>query len=194
MDRKALLLVISFCISACAGNRLDAEQENLEKPPRIVDFSTYNEKFPEHAAADKEAAGDSGASSENYQNFDVVLTNQGGQDTSLAIVQPYEQAWSMVAKALQHEAFDVTDRDRGAGVFYVTYDPDYQKSAWQKTLSFFSGNAEAISDFQLKLTDVDTITEITAELIADEDEDNYVDPDDEVERFLLVLYKILRKQ
>lgn len=187
----SLLIVGAAILASCAGNEVNSELASLEKPPRIVDFSTYNEAYPSHAPSDQQESEETGT----MENFDVLLTEQGGRKTTLTIVKPYDKAWPRVAKALSQAAFDVTDKDRDAGVFYVSYDPNYKQSGWEKTLNFFSGNSELINDYQLKLTDNNAITEITAELIEDDlDDGSYSDPDKAVETFMLALYKILRTQ
>ncbi len=194
---RCLIIILSVCLTACGGTKLDEEQEALEKPPRLVDFSTYNEDYPNQSGAQPNP-GEPAQEAGLLENFDVLITKQDGADTSLAIVQPYDKSWLMVAKALKSEAFDISDRDRDAGVFYVSYDPDFEQSTWDKTTEFFTGGSDLENDFKLKLTDVDTITEITAELVPDEDDDDdnpkLSDPDVEVEKFLLELYRILRVQ
>ncbi len=190
--RLLLFTAVAAALVSCAGTKVDSELANLEKPPRMVDFSTYNQTYPSHSNAEQQASEET----EKRENFDVLLTDKSGRNTTLTIVQPYDRAWARVAKALNGKAFDVSDRDRDSGMFYVSYDPDYEQSGWEKAASFFTGGSEMENDYKLKLTDNETVTEITAELIADDafDEGNYSDPDTEVEKFLTALYKILRKQ
>lgn len=39
----------------------------------------------------------------------------------IRLVLPYERAWASLSKAIDDSGFEVTDRDRSAGTYYVTY-------------------------------------------------------------------------
>ena len=44
-----------------------------------------------------------------------------GSDSYLRLELPFERAWASVAKALQSSGFEITDRNRSEGTYYLNY-------------------------------------------------------------------------
>jgi len=75
----------------------------------IVVTITFTSKSA--AAAGMAAAGVAGGV---YTEWDVILLI-----TYILLALPYERAWASVGRALEKSGFEITDRDRSAGAYYV---------------------------------------------------------------------------
>jgi uncharacterized lipoprotein len=205
ISRFILCAVITLSILSCAGSNDDQIEDihlnydpvKLERPPRIVDYSTMQE--PAGITADSAAEQTAGETPQQIDNPSVMLSAMAGSDTRIEIREPYSKAWSMVAKALTAKSFSVTDRDRDNGLFYVKFDPDAEgrdDSAWDNIVSFLAKDQSGAGEYHLKLEQFDSAIDVTAEMVEDEnvdDEDDLVDPDKSVEIFLTALFKVLRE-
>jgi uncharacterized lipoprotein len=205
ITRFILCAVITMAILSCAASNDDQIEDihlnydpvKLERPPRIVDYSTMQE--PAGLTADSAAEQTAGETAQQIDNPSVMLSAMAGSDTRIEIREPYSKAWSMVAKALAAKSFSVADRDRDNGLFYVKFDPDAEgsdDSAWDNIVSFLAKDQSGAGEYHLKLEQFDSAIDVTAEMVEDEnidDEDDLVDPDKSVEIFLTALFKVLRE-
>jgi len=62
----------------------------------------------------------------------VALVEDPEGPSYVALELPYERAWASLARALELSGFEITDRNRSTGRYYVTYqgDPDEEKGGW----------------------------------------------------------------
>jgi len=52
--------------------------------------------------------------------------------TYIRLALPYDRAWASLGKALETSSFEITDRDRSAGVYYARFlgTPDEDEEGW----------------------------------------------------------------
>ena len=194
--RLFLALLIS-CATSCAGKKDNPELDSLQRPPQIVNYpapeqdrAAYSEPEVEDAALEEV---------EKQPNQNVQLTNVAGSNTAIKILEPFDEAWLLVTKALKYDsAFKITDRNRDQGVFYVSYNPDdHDNTFWNNTVSFLSGGSESEGSYNLRLVESGPNTDLSAEMIVeeefDDEGDSFADPEVGVEKFLSALYKVLQE-
>ncbi|HYA19621.1 MAG TPA: outer membrane protein assembly factor BamC, partial [Burkholderiales bacterium] len=74
----------------------------------------------------------------------ATLTKQPDGTGSLSINDGFDRAWRRVGLALDRVGFTVEDRDRGQGIYFVSYaDPeatDYHKKGWLDKLAFWKSD------------------------------------------------------
>jgi len=74
----------------------------------------------------------------------ATLTKQPDGTGSLSINDGFDRAWRRVGLALDRVGFTVEDRDRGQGIYFVSYaDPeatDYHKKGWLDKLEFWKSD------------------------------------------------------
>ena len=51
----------------------------------------------------------------------IALQESPEGDTFIRLELPFDRAWASLARALQESTFEITDRDRSAGTYYVTF-------------------------------------------------------------------------
>lgn len=195
---RLFLAFLAVIFASCSSNQERTPVEKLERPPQMVNYTTddHQDRF-----ADSVPQGDGGEAQEEEKkpNQNVRLMTVSGSDTKLEILEPFDQAWVLVAKAMKYDsAFEVTDRNRDEGIFYVSYSPDkHNKSLLNSTLSFFTGGSESEGDYYLRLVESGPKSEVTAEMVVeeefDDEGDSIADPEVGVEKFLTALYKVLQE-
>lgn len=171
--------------------------EKLERPPQMVNYSgdgqdRFTDSVPQGDGAEAQEE-------EKKPNQNVRLMAVAGSNTKLEILEPFDQAWVLVAKALKYDsAFEVTDRNRDEGIYYVSYNPDdHDKSFLNSTLSFLTGGSESEGNYYLRLVESGPKSEVTAEMVVeeefDDEGDSTADPEVGVEKILTALYKVLQE-
>lgn len=122
----------------------------------------------------------------------ATLTQLPNGDTLLAMNEPFDRAWHRVGMGLDRAGFTIEDRDRAAGVYYVSYtDPDakLQKSFWSR-LTFWrpDDNSAATRTYRI------TVTSISGEgsKVDLRDKDDHVVSPDVTHRILTLLYEQVR--
>ncbi len=194
--RRIFLGVFILILVSCSSGKDRAPVEKLERPPQMV---SYPSEVQGHSAdPSSETYGSEVPAEEKKPNQNVRLMEVAGSNTKLEILEPYDQAWALVAKALKYDsAFEVTDRNRDGGVYYVNYYPDEHGGSFFSKFSFLTGGSESEGSYNLRLVENGLNSEVTAEMIVEDDFDDeldsIVDPDTGVEQFLTALYKALRE-
>lgn len=99
--------ILSFVI-ACQSNKKYQDNTSLETPPILksitpIDTSLVAKKEPESGL-----------------NNAVILVDA----THLSLKQPFEQAWTTLAMALEFNHIEISDRNRETGDYFINYDPD----------------------------------------------------------------------
>jgi outer membrane protein assembly factor BamC len=66
----------------------------------------------------------------------VALVEGPSGDTYIELELPYDRAWASLARSLEQSGFEITDRNRSAGEYYVSYrgEPDEEKGGWFRWL------------------------------------------------------------
>lgn len=61
-----------------------------------------------------------------------VFIEEGPTERFIVLELPFDRAWASLARALELSGFEITDRNRSEGVYYVTYvgDEEEGKSGW----------------------------------------------------------------
>jgi outer membrane protein assembly factor BamC len=62
----------------------------------------------------------------------VTLVDAGGENPYINLELPFERAWASLARSLELSGFEITDRNRSAGRYYVRYtgDPEDEDGGW----------------------------------------------------------------
>ncbi len=122
----------------------------------------------------------------------ATLTKLPNGDPLLSLQEPFDRAWHRVGMGLDRAGFTIEDRDRAAGVYYVSYtDPDakVQKSLWSR-LAFWrpDDNSAATKTYRV------TVTSISGEgsKVDLRDKDDHVVSPDMARRILTLLYEQVR--
>ncbi len=133
------------------------------------------------------AAGETPASSSH-----ATLTQLPNGDTLISMHEPFDRTWHRVGMGLDRAGFTIEDRDRAAGIYYVSYtDPDakLQKSLWSR-LAFWrpDDNSAATKTYRI------TVTSISGEgsKVDLRDKDDHVVSPDVAHRILTLLYEQVR--
>ena len=194
--RGIILGYFILILVSCSGGKDRTPVEKLERPPQMV---SYPSDVQSHSADPSSVKFDSEVPVEEKKpNQNVRLMEVAGSDTKLEILEPYEEAWALISKALKYDsAFEVTDRNRDEGIYYVNYNPDEHGGSFLSNFSFLTGGSESEGSYYLRLVESGPNSEVTAEMIVEDDFDDeldsIVDPDTGVEHFLTALYKALRE-
>jgi uncharacterized lipoprotein len=114
--RINIILLISLILVACAGadNPRYKDNASLERPPEMP--------------IDKQAAEQSAASEiekprrHHGKGLKSDVYKVENADTELWIKRSFDESWSLLLQAIQHNDLKVSDQDRSKGFFYVAYD------------------------------------------------------------------------
>ena len=71
----------------------------------------------------------------------VALVDADGGDAYISLELPFDRAWASLARSLELSGFEITDRNRSTGEYYVSYrgDPEEEGGGW---FSWFGGGDE----------------------------------------------------
>lgn len=146
----------------------------LERPPTLVVHRTAEKQSEADSSAEPETEAKTGSGTK------VHMTDSN--PPLLIIQQPFAEAWSALAQALNQQELEVTDRNREERIYYVTYDTDSYESGG--IFSFFK-NDYAEEGYLLKLEAEDDETAVSAE-VADKQKAS-----DGADKLLMSLHKTL---
>ena len=127
-----VLLLVSFLASCGTPPKSPYHDTgDLERPPRVANSSPPQEE----GAADK--------SPKAKKKHSVGLGDQVylRSPSQLIIRQPFEDAWSTLARAFRQSGVKMTDHERDKGVYYVTYEHE-ASGFFEKMSSFFSSDTD----------------------------------------------------
>jgi NlpB/DapX lipoprotein len=167
----ALLLVSCFLAGCASDDSRYRDNANLERPPAM----TLDKQAVEQAAANalEEPIRRRGKGLKS----DVAISD--GAPKELRIKRTFDEAWSLLNQAIQHNELKITDQDRSKGVYYV----GYSGGGFFSTESTFFDFAKDKPTYLLKVEQQGEETRVTASL-ANKDEqtaprDSEEDPDKE---------------
>ncbi len=179
MHFKKIYILITLFIVSCSDVQQTKykDTEHLEVPPemKITKKSPVVVEEDVKDEADEEESVDKGLG----ENILLVGTEK---KSVIKIKKKFDRSWELIDQALKLEEIEITDKDRGQGVFYVVYDPDDQHSADSSlidkmTFFFFKDEYEEAS-YKLTVLRQDDETEVTAEQIESETNDLLDDGED----------------
>ena len=89
----------------------------------------FGKKAPEATSQEHIQAVQSLAKSSVKSELSHIVRNENGKPEALVVDEGYERAWRRIALALDRLGFEVEDRDRSYGTFYIRYlDEGYEKA------------------------------------------------------------------
>jgi uncharacterized lipoprotein len=119
------LLLIASGLTACATNTSGKYRDTseLERPPEL-EVST--EKT---ARASEDSKPDSAATESKADSTAKTRTGLGDavsleDESHLILNRPFDEAWTLLDKALKLSGMEISDRNREKGQYYVVFDPD----------------------------------------------------------------------
>ncbi|PKM38240.1 MAG: hypothetical protein CVV06_01585 [Gammaproteobacteria bacterium HGW-Gammaproteobacteria-10] len=132
---------------------------------------------------------------------DKVALEQSALRKKLIIKEPFEKAWFIMELVLSQQRIEITDKDRDAGYYYVRFDPDDNEA--KGFLGWLFRDDDYIERiYSLQLSEGQSASEITADIVTEQDEKNPSIPGapepledikkDGPDRLLQLLYEKLR--
>ena len=190
-----LWMVLLLSLTACSsdGDRYEALQRDLERPPEILG---YQGQYQEAGSAVSQTSGEQAR--EQIDNPAVHLQELEDKTMVITIDEPFARSWSMVAAELRERMFLVKDKDREKRVFYLDYDPDRTGSGgssfWEGLTGLFSSVGAAEGEYRIMLRQHRSYTIVVAEMLVEDvwDDDYYIDVKKNEKEIITALYEVLR--
>ncbi|MDQ7090466.1 MAG: outer membrane protein assembly factor BamC [Methylococcales bacterium] len=159
------LMGASLLVIGCNSTQKHHDNAVLERPPTLEISHEIN------APALTETTIKTGLNSK------VTLLDSN----HLNLKQPFEQAWTTIATALEFHQIEIKDRDQEAGTYFVNYDPDDIKTTnMLDNLAFFLFKDDyAKAAYKIILTKKIASVDVTAEKL-DHFEMDFLDDGDEI--------------
>jgi uncharacterized lipoprotein len=116
MRSTVIILLVSLLLLACGttDNSRYKDNANLERPPELP----VNKQTDEQAAVN-ELETPVRRHGKGLKS-DVYTTE--GSPLELKIKRSFDEAWSLLSRAIEHNDLKVPDQDRSKGLYYVAYD------------------------------------------------------------------------
>jgi len=191
LKRYGPFFLIPLLLSACAEvkNTRYKDTHELEMPPVMkIDERPKRQKPQEE---------------KNAGLGDIVSLAGSDALPVIKLKKMFDRSWSIVEQGLKLSEIEITDKNRGSGVFYLKFDPDSQESkdsGMMDSLSFFLFQDD-YEEAAYKLTVVwrESDTEVSVELVDQESDDLLDDGEDDIEgsidsgaKLIEKLYKTIR--
>jgi uncharacterized lipoprotein len=157
-----IILLVSLLLSACGttDNSRYKDNANLERPPELpIDKQGAEQVAANELEAPKRRHG-KGLKSDIYMNE--------GSTTQFKIKRSFDEVWSILNRAIQHNDLKVTDQDRSKGFYYVAYDSGF----FGKATSFFDGERKNQPTYLLKVEAQGDETSVIASLASKDEQSN----------------------
>jgi uncharacterized lipoprotein len=154
------ILLVSLLLSACGSTENGRYQDNahLERPPELP----INKQAAEQIAANEIAP----PKRRHGKGLRADVYMPEGSTTELKIKRSFDEAWSLLHQAIQHNELKVTDQDRSKGNFYVSYNGG---SLFSSAASLFN-DAQDKSTYLLKVEPEGEETKVTASLASKDEQ------------------------
>ena len=124
-------------------------------------FSDYDKDLVQEDYANKESVF---VKNENQESATVDLIKYSDKSTRLKITDTFIRSWRIVGKALSRHSIEITNREVLKGVYFVQYDPDFEKvedgSLWDEILFIFGTDPAKDKEFKVKLVEHKDGTEV----------------------------------
>jgi uncharacterized lipoprotein len=152
-----LLLTLSLLACSTTDSGRYKDNANLERPPELP----INKQTAERVAANEVEAPvrrhGKGLKS------DIYMTE--GSTTEFKIKRSFDEVWSILNRAIQHNDLKVTDQDRSKGFYYVAYNTGF----FGKASSYF-GDERNQPTYLLKVEAQGEETKVTVSLASKEEQ------------------------
>ena len=103
----------------------------------------------------------------NYdnQNSDLVdLVKYSDKSSRIQIQEPFVRSWRIVGKALTHLSIEITNRDVLNGIYFIQYDPEFEKvndgSIWDEFTFIFGADPAKEKEYRVELVEKVGVTEV----------------------------------
>lgn len=99
-------------------------------------------------------------------NSDLVdLIKYSDKSARIEIQEPFVRSWRIVGKALTHHSIEITNRDVLNGVYFIQYDPEFEKvednSIWDELTFVFGADPAKEKEYEVHLVEKIGVTEIS---------------------------------
>ena len=185
--RIIIHLLVPVLLVACGttDNSRYQDNANLERPPELpIDKQAADQNAANETEAPKSRHG-KGLKSDVYRAEDSA--------TELTIKRNFDESWSLLHQAIQHNELKVPDQDRSKGFYYVAYNSGF----FGKAASFFDDERNQPT-YLLKVEPQGEETKVTASLATkDEQADSknqdapVENPEDQASKLLDLLFDTL---
>jgi uncharacterized lipoprotein len=144
------IFLVSMALVACATNDSRYQDNaNLERPPEMpIDKQAAEQSAANELDPPKRRHG-------KGLKSDVYMVD--GTPNELKIKRTFDEAWSLLNQAIQHNELKVTDQDRSKGLYYVAFDGG-------GFLSDAFGDDKSKPTYMLKVEPQDEETKVTVSL------------------------------
>ncbi len=170
MQNIAIVLTSLLLLACSSNNSRYKDNASLERPPEMPKPTTTSNQTPEQVASEEIAAPirhrGKGLKSDVYRIE--------GSPRQLTIKRGFDESWSLLNQAIQHNELKVADQDRSKGFYYITYNGN---GFFGKAASYFNDEYDK-STYLLKVEPEAEETQVTASL-ANKDEQNIPKKDGE---------------
>jgi uncharacterized lipoprotein len=165
------ILLVSVLLSACGttDNSRYKDNANLERPPELP----IDKQAAEQIAVNKIEAPKRRHHGKGLRS-DVYLVE--GSPSELKIKRTFDEAWSLLHQAIQHNELKVTDQDRSKGFYYVAYKSGFLG----KATSFFEDERNQPT-YLLKVETKGEEASVIANLASKDEQSNQASPKNAVE-------------
>jgi uncharacterized lipoprotein len=147
------VLVSALLVACAADNSRYQDNVNLERPPEIP----IDKQAAEQIAANKIEA----PIRHHGKGLKSDVYRVEGSSTELTIKRGFDETWSLLNRAIQHNDLKVPDQDRSKGLYYVAYD----SGIFGKAASFFDGDSN-LPTYLLKVEPQGEETRVSASLVS----------------------------
>jgi outer membrane protein assembly factor BamC len=100
------------------------------------------------------------------ENTDLVdLIKYSDKSVRIEIKEPFVRSWRIVGKALTHHSIEITNRDVLNGVYFIQYDPAFEKvddgSIWDELTFVFGADPAKEKEYRVELVEKTGVTVVT---------------------------------
>ncbi|MEQ1738333.1 MAG: outer membrane protein assembly factor BamC [Methyloglobulus sp.] len=147
------VLVSALLVACAADNSRYQDNVNLERPPEIP---------IDKQAAEQIAANEIDAPIRHHgKGLKSDVYRAEGSSAELTIKRGFDEAWSLLNRAIQHNDLKVPDQDRSKGLYYVAYD----SGIFGKAGSFFDDDSN-LPTYLLKIEPQGEETRLSVSLVS----------------------------
>ncbi len=112
--RFIILTLVSIALVSCTGdNARYQDNANLEKPPELPIDKQGAEQIAANELAAPVRRHGKGIKSDVYK--------VEGSSMELKVKRSFDETWSLLNRAIQHNDLKIPDQDRSKGLYYVAY-------------------------------------------------------------------------
>lgn len=165
MRTTIIIPLVFLLLSACGttDNSRYKDNANLERPPELpIDKQAAEQIAANKIEAPKRHHG-------KGLRSDVYLVE--GSPSELKIKRTFDEAWSLLHQAIQHNELKVTDQDRSKGFYYVAYKSGF----FGKATSFFEDERNQPT-YLLKVETKGEEASVIANLASKDEQSNQASP------------------